>query len=226
VTSSMGSARIGTIGCIPKGRHEVGRLVIVSNRVPSLDNGDTAGDLAVGLHAALEAAGGLWFGWSGHIAGQEGKADRIEQTSPYTLATFDLSKAEHDGCYAGFANRTLWPLLHGRNDLSHFENADYDTYKSVTRKIARHPVSLIELGPEESLGITMWRYVAKKIVTNKDGEILLGECSLLDESEDVFDWRSQDWEMGCETIRSGFFWTAWNCATLASGCRSRRVVSQ
>lgn len=47
----------------------MGRLVIVSNRVAVPRTGRRApGGLAVGIMAALNESGGLWFGWSGEVA--------------------------------------------------------------------------------------------------------------------------------------------------------------
>src|SRR3981081_4448039 len=54
----------------------VGRLVVVSNRVPlpSSSAAPAAGGLAVALEAALKARGGLWFGWSGKNSKESGLA--------------------------------------------------------------------------------------------------------------------------------------------------------
>ena len=41
------------------------RLVAVSNRISSPRKGAAPGGLAVGVLAAMQARGGLWFGWSG-----------------------------------------------------------------------------------------------------------------------------------------------------------------
>ncbi len=48
------------------------RLIVVSNRVqaPSSEKDGAQGGLAVALQAALRDRGGLWFGWSGEVAGQ------------------------------------------------------------------------------------------------------------------------------------------------------------
>ena len=46
----------------------MGRLVVVSNRVPlPSERGAKAGGLAVALADALQP-GSLWFGWSGRLA--------------------------------------------------------------------------------------------------------------------------------------------------------------
>ena len=44
------------------------RLVVVSNRVASIQEGEaTAGGLAAGVLDALREKGGVWFGWSGTV---------------------------------------------------------------------------------------------------------------------------------------------------------------
>ncbi len=43
------------------------RLVVISNRVADPRKSAAAGGLAVALGSALNASGGLWFGWSGTV---------------------------------------------------------------------------------------------------------------------------------------------------------------
>jgi hypothetical protein len=46
-----------------------------------------------------------------------------------------------------------------------------------------------------------WKYFAKKVVTNKSGELLPGaSCSGLDESEFEYNWRSKTVQLGCDYI--------------------------
>ena len=116
------------------------RLIIVSNRVAVPEDGSkalAAGGLAVGLQAALKERGGLWFGWSGTQA--EGAPDtppRLVERGKVTYALLDLSREEYKGYYAGFSNRTLWPVCHYRVDLATFEPADYAAYRAVNRRFA------------------------------------------------------------------------------------------
>jgi trehalose 6-phosphate synthase len=112
----------------------VSRLVILSNRV-ALPEETRAGGLAVALRAALAEYGGLWFGWSGHIAEQATDVHEIEHAG-IDYATLDLTRAEHAGYYAGFANRVLWPLLHSRFDLVEFNPDAYRVYRAVNRRWA------------------------------------------------------------------------------------------
>ena len=44
------------------------RLVAVSNRISVPKRGAAPGGLAVGLHAAMQARRGMWFGWDGETS--------------------------------------------------------------------------------------------------------------------------------------------------------------
>lgn len=114
----------------------MGRLVVVSNRVPALDREAAAGGLAVGVSAALESTGGLWFGWSGVAAAEPAADVSIHETGAFTLVTFDLSESDYEGFYEGLANRALWPLFHNRLDLTAFNAEDYAAYRRVNRLFA------------------------------------------------------------------------------------------
>jgi trehalose 6-phosphate synthase len=118
----------------------VNRLVVVSNRVTPLTGtkAATAGGLAVGVLAALRESGGIWFGWSGEIAEARAAGPKVLRTGNITFITIDLSQADFDGYYGGFANRTLWPLFHYRLDLSSFDRDWYITYRRVNRLFAEH----------------------------------------------------------------------------------------
>jgi trehalose 6-phosphate synthase len=112
------------------------RIVIVSNRVPSsTERGPRAGGLAVGLADALKG-GGLWFGWSGEISAQAGGEVKRAEAGNITYATIDLSQADYDRFYVGYANSTLWPLLHFRLGLVDFRREDLEGYIEVNRLYA------------------------------------------------------------------------------------------
>ena len=121
------------------------RLVVVSNRVAAGDRprGD-AGGLAVALRGALEAHGGLWFGWSGEIA--DNTQCRVTETPRVTFVTVDLPRREHDEYYNGFANRALWPILHYRLDNASFERGHYDGYRRVNAMFASRLAPLLRPG--------------------------------------------------------------------------------
>ena len=119
------------------------RLIVVSNRV-SLPKDVRAGGLASALHAALIERGGLWFGWSGRTIDDGGERSlRTERDGKLDITLIDLTRHEVDGYYSGFANRTLWPLLHFRPSLLEYRRADFETYRSVNRLFADHVAPLV-----------------------------------------------------------------------------------
>ena len=122
------------------------RLIVISNRVPDLSGGIAAGGLAAGLHDALSETGGLWFGWSGILSEPSGQLHPPHKAGPYTLATMDLSAADHAGYYAEFANRALWPLLHSRVDIMAATEDTYRTYRRVNRLFAERVAPMIGSG--------------------------------------------------------------------------------
>jgi len=115
----------------------VGRLVIVSNRVPlPSERGPRAGGLAVALADALRP-GTLWFGWSGRRSGAADGEVRLQRAEGATYATIDLSEAEYRSFYVNFSNGALWPLLHFRLGLVEFRREDWEGYRAVNRRLAK-----------------------------------------------------------------------------------------
>ena len=98
------------------------RLVVVSNRVtPVTSRKVMAGGLAAGVLAALRESGGIWFGWSGAISDQASPEPNLVTHDKITYLTCDLNQRDFEEYYNGFSNRTLWPLLHYRLDLTVFD---------------------------------------------------------------------------------------------------------
>ncbi|GGY49261.1 alpha,alpha-trehalose-phosphate synthase (UDP-forming) [Parvularcula lutaonensis] len=111
------------------------RLVGVSNRTAA--GGPKAGGLAVALWDALVQRKGLWFGWSGEVAGTARRGVELFEEEGVEFAVTDLTEAEHEGYYLGYANRALWPVLHYRVDLANFDEEQYDCYRDVNRRFAK-----------------------------------------------------------------------------------------
>ena len=123
----------------------MGRLVVVSNRVA--DPRKTAsGGLAVALGQALQASGGLWFGWSGKIVedGTPGEGDvHLQSAGQVQLATVDLSREDHDSYYLGYSNGVLWPVFHYRLDLADFDAGFIGGYRRVNQMFARKLAAML-----------------------------------------------------------------------------------
>lgn len=120
------------------------RLVVVSNRVADLEAGAQSGGLAVALGAALNETGGLWFGWDGNIVDDgNGQEPNITRHDAVTVATVPLSRSEYDDYYLGYSNKVLWPSFHYRLDLSAYETAFIEGYRSVNAMMAGHLAKLL-----------------------------------------------------------------------------------
>jgi trehalose 6-phosphate synthase len=120
-----------------------GRLVVVSNRV-AMPRQTATGGLASAMRAALQERGGLWFGWSGKVASSSGEELHRLSDGPIDYVTIDLARADHDDFYAGFANRTLWPLFHYRPDLVDYQRSHLEGYLRVNAIFADELVKLLD----------------------------------------------------------------------------------
>jgi len=130
------------------------RLVVVSNRV-ALPGENRAGGLAVALQDALEdqateQRGGLWFGWSGKIDPVRSGMLHEQTEGGIDYVTIDLSRRDHADYYNGFANRSLWPLLHFRMDLVDYSRETYAAYRRVNALFAE------KLAPRLRDGDLVW----------------------------------------------------------------------
>jgi trehalose 6-phosphate synthase len=131
----------------------MGRLVIVSNRVPALrERAPLAGGLAVGLREAVAGRETLWFGWSGRtVTGEQPTQAHATRAGRLTSATLDLNEVSYRGYYRGFSNATLWPLLHWRLGITAFSRADLDTYSAVNDVFAQALLPLLR--PEDTIWV-------------------------------------------------------------------------
>jgi trehalose 6-phosphate synthase len=127
-----------------------GRLIVVSNRV-ALPRQTASGGLGSALRAALQERGGLWFGWSGKLAAETAAELHQMRDSKVDYATVDLSRADHEDFYTGFANGTLWPMLHYRPDLVDYQRSHLDGYLRVNQIFAEQLRKLI--GPDDTLWV-------------------------------------------------------------------------
>jgi trehalose 6-phosphate synthase/phosphatase len=138
-----------------------GKLIVVSNRLPlSLRRGaegwvaePSSGGLASALRPILKARGGVWIGWPGHRPREadEGRDELLRQwqaTDGYVAV--DLPAALARNFYEGYANQTLWPLLH--NFATNFESDSegWAAYLAANRRF--RDVVLEHLQP----GDTVW----------------------------------------------------------------------
>ena len=124
------------------------RLIVVSNRVtpPAGKGEETVGGLAMALAAALREYSGLWFGWSGKTTPEFSGQLNLQRVEGVTVATVDLEEADLNEYYNGYANKTLWPLFHYRQDLTAYDRSFDEGYQRVNRRFAETLAPLIEEG--------------------------------------------------------------------------------
>jgi trehalose 6-phosphate synthase len=114
------------------------RLIVVSNRVamPTREGAGQAGGLAVAVRSLLKRRPGLWFGWSGGVSTDEDVVTKAVQRGGLSYVVTDLTDADYQEYYNGFANRVLWPILHYRLDLAEFSRRDLSGYRRVNAHFA------------------------------------------------------------------------------------------
>jgi trehalose 6-phosphate synthase len=126
----------------------VPRLIIASNRVPNpgARGAEAAGGLAVALREGLARQGGIWFGWSGEAAAVPAATPRLRRSGSIEYAVVDLTPEDVEGYYSGFANATLWPLLHYRLGLVDYRRSAAEAYVRVNRQFAAQLAPLVQPG--------------------------------------------------------------------------------
>lgn len=128
------------------------QLIVASNRLPAAASGERGrevGGLVSALLPTLQANHGVWVGWSG-AERDPGLKLRVEDSEAFVRASFDYPVGWRDRFYAGFCNRSLWPLLHGFPSRVRYVDAEWQTYVEANRAYAR---TLMELG---KAGAEIW----------------------------------------------------------------------
>ncbi len=96
------------------------------------------GGLVAALQPAMASRGGVWVGWDGGT-----ETPRTVEGLEIELRPVSLSRREVDAYYHGFANRTLWPLLHGLVEWPTFDRSWWDAYRIVNTRfvVADNPAA-------------------------------------------------------------------------------------
>ena len=125
----------------------MGRVLIVSNRLPISVARDAAGvlrvnpssgGLATGLSGVHTSSGGLWIGWpgiSGPLQPQE-EAALSARYAELAVVPVPLSEDEVERYYEQFCNGILWPALHYLISDLPLQIKGYDLYEAVNRRFA------------------------------------------------------------------------------------------
>jgi trehalose 6-phosphate synthase len=126
-------------------------VIAVANRLP-LQHGDNGWELSPGglvtaLRPVMTAHPGAWIGWDGGAKGMPAKLP----DSDIRLLPIGLSAAQVRDYYRGFANATMWPLLHNAIEKPRFERSWWRAYQDVNRVFAERAMTAVNEYPD---GIT------------------------------------------------------------------------
>jgi trehalose 6-phosphate synthase len=97
----------------------------------------------VGVLAALQRTGGLWFGWSGETSEEPRAEPDVLVRDNVRYATIELRPEEFERYYNGFCNSTLWPLFHYAAGRFRYDNENYEAYQAVNAQFARQLAKLL-----------------------------------------------------------------------------------
>ncbi|MFW6328890.1 MAG: bifunctional alpha,alpha-trehalose-phosphate synthase (UDP-forming)/trehalose-phosphatase [Alkalispirochaetaceae bacterium] len=110
----------------------------------------SVGGLATGLSTIHEQEESLWIGWSGLTTEEVSEEQReyIFSTllEEYKCVAVDVNQGELDLFYAGFCNRTIWPLFHYFTTFTDYDENTWRAYEVVNEKFFDQVASYAEDG--------------------------------------------------------------------------------
>jgi trehalose 6-phosphate synthase len=123
-------------------------VVAVANRLP-VHRGDdgwelSPGGLVTALRPVMATHPGAWVGWDG---GTKGLPPTLPD-SDVRLVPVGLSATQVRNYYHGFANATLWPLLHNAIEKPRFERGWWLAYQDVNARFAESAVAALDERPD------------------------------------------------------------------------------
>jgi trehalose 6-phosphate synthase len=130
----------------PAPRADRAPLIVVSNRLPFRAERDvgglslmrSSGGLVAALEPALRRRGGVWIGWDGAAREEADPIGGVElpASGPIRYRAVPLTASEVTQYYAGFANRTLWPLFHYFVGRTQIDGSTWRAYERVNERFA------------------------------------------------------------------------------------------
>ena len=123
------------------------RLLVVSNRLPLTAKrvsgrwrGErSSGGLVAAMAPLMEQTAGLWLGWPGDaLPGEpEGRARLMrEWEDEHGYVAVEIPAKISRSFYEGYANDTLWPLLHGFPTRVVFAPESWSAYREANQRFA------------------------------------------------------------------------------------------
>ncbi len=135
------------------------KTIFVSNRLATTaklsPEGDlsfnrSVGGLATGLSSIHEQEDSLWIGWSGVTSDEvsDELSSEISDTllEEYKSVAVDVSSEELELFYAGFCNRTIWPLFHYFTTFVDYDERTWRAYEAINEKFFHKVAAYAEDG--------------------------------------------------------------------------------
>ncbi|MBL8861640.1 MAG: bifunctional alpha,alpha-trehalose-phosphate synthase (UDP-forming)/trehalose-phosphatase [Planctomycetes bacterium] len=132
------------------------RAIFVSNRLPVtvgtrrgvFNVAPSTGGLATGLSGPHALGGGTWIGWPGPTwdLSPSDRARLDARLAELRLAPVELSRAEVERYYEGWANGLLWPLFHSLLDQAPIEVEGWEDYQRVNQRFAQETARRVQPG--------------------------------------------------------------------------------
>ena len=136
-----------TVGRLDGYNFGMAKTIFVSNRLSTTarlsPEGDlsfkrSVGGLATGLSTIHEQEESLWIGWSGvtteEVTPELNKEISETLLTKYKSVAVDISEEELNLFYAGFCNRTIWPLFHYFTTFTDYNEKTWQSYEQVNEK--------------------------------------------------------------------------------------------
>jgi trehalose 6-phosphate synthase len=115
------------------------QTLLISNRVAEPSRGGAMpGGLAAALYAATDKNGAWWIGSSGkHPKDNSGEAPiHMKTIGTGKLVTVDFPASLYRNFYNGISNSAIWPILHDRADLLHYDERFFHAYSEINDLMA------------------------------------------------------------------------------------------
>ena len=96
----------------------------------------STGGLAVGLDAFYREHHARWVGWPGDISESSRRAVTRKLRTEFACYPVFLPRELGRRYYAGFSNRTLWPLFHSFPMYARYDEEDWEAYRRANRTFA------------------------------------------------------------------------------------------
>ncbi|HXE53201.1 MAG TPA: bifunctional alpha,alpha-trehalose-phosphate synthase (UDP-forming)/trehalose-phosphatase, partial [Tepidisphaeraceae bacterium] len=127
--------------------------IIVSNRLPVVLSGNQVRPSSGGLVAALDGLFGkeqpvTWVGWPGNGIDDASEAADLESrlARDFGCRPVFLNRQEVAAFYEGFANSSVWPLLHYMPSRFRYHASWWPQYRKVNERFARKVMEVAQEG--------------------------------------------------------------------------------